>query len=93
MKRYKVLVHAENLKVRRGRRYQKGGFYTTVFVSGWDSSEAGQIAIEFIGQDHGFSESLGNDSDDPPRLSAVEVVDEPDATDATQRTGLAFYTE
>jgi hypothetical protein len=75
MAKYLVALHGENLLMEvRGER-AKYGFHTKRYVEAGSAEKAEMKALMLIFNDRNLQKSLANTEDDPPAVSAGEIME------------------
>ena len=92
MRKFKILVHAENLNVYLDGELVRAGLYVTRVVSARTEPEARTVVIEQVKNISRLRKHMILDSSDPP-VFEVENVEEIEGSDPleTKPSGLVFY--
>jgi hypothetical protein len=86
MPKYRVQLDAQNLLVEMEGALAEYGFITWRTVNAADATAAESAAVELLRCDAELREMLQNESDDPPIMDVIEIV-EVDLRNETPATG------
>ena len=75
MNKYRVAIHGKNYLIKLDDMTERMGFYTVRYVEAENEEMAECKAVEIIQNDEKLNQVVLNDPDNPPVLSADEVLE------------------